>query len=227
MVRAKIALLTRGNPGLSEDEKVALLDQYRSYATLADSYSAIPNCYLLVTTGLSGSGKTFISGTLASRLCLIRLRSDVERKRLYGLAPLASSHDGQHPDIYTEQANQKTYEHLANLSRSLLDAGIPVIVDAACLKQVERELLETAAMGAGAPFALLNCQAPEEQRREWLRRRVNDASEATETLMAEQEKWVEPLSDRERMHTVHVRTDAEAVPDLLVAQILKHFGGGC
>lgn len=227
MVRAKIALFTRENPGLSDSEKAGLLDRYRSYAKLADGYSAIPNSYLLVTTGLSGSGKTFISGALADQLCLIRLRSDVERKRLHGLGPLDNSHTGQHPDIYTAQANQKTYEHLANLSRSLLDAGIPVIVDAACLRQAERELLETAANGAGAPFALLNCQAPETTRREWIRDRSADASEATEDLLAEQEKWVEPLNDWESNHTVHVRTDADDVPELLVMQIRKHFGAGC
>ena len=88
MVRAKIALFTLGNPNLSEAEKTDLMQRYRSYAQLAEDYGAIPNHYLLATTGLSASGKTCVSAAMAEELGLIRLRSDVERKRLHGLGPL-------------------------------------------------------------------------------------------------------------------------------------------
>src|SRR5690554_7285801 len=58
MVRAKIALFTMGNPSLNEQEREELMQRYRSYAQLAEDYGAIPNHYLLATTGLSASGKT-------------------------------------------------------------------------------------------------------------------------------------------------------------------------
>ena len=65
MVRAKIALFTLGNPNLSEAEKTDLMQRYRSYAQLAEDYGAIPNHYLLATTGLSASGKTCVSAAMA------------------------------------------------------------------------------------------------------------------------------------------------------------------
>ncbi|BES69808.1 AAA family ATPase [Marinobacter nanhaiticus D15-8W] len=223
MVRAKIALFTMGNPGLSAEEKKGLLDTYRSYAELADSYGACPNPYLLATTGLSGSGKTVISGELARELGLVRIRSDVERKRLFGLDPLAASKSGVGTDLYSPQANEKTYNHLLQIAGKLLLAGMPVIVDAANLKQAERISFDELANGLGMPFALVYCEAPEELRRQWVRERHGDASEATEELLEQQKTWFEPLTERETSHTVYVHTEADRVAEDLAERIRGHF----
>ncbi|TBW49672.1 hypothetical protein EZI54_19315 [Marinobacter halodurans] len=223
MVRAKIALLTRGNDGLSEAQKAGLLDTFRTYAQLADSYGACPNPYLLATTGLSGSGKTVVSGALARELGLVRLRSDVERKRLHGLDPLARSGSGVGTDIYSAESTRKTYDRLAALAHELLLSGCPVIVDAACLKHAERARFNELAAELGMPFALIDCQAPEALRRKWIRARSNDASEATEALLDEQMSWLEPLAEDEKGHTVHVHTEEDQVAESLADRIRSHF----
>ncbi|WP_111497964.1 bifunctional aminoglycoside phosphotransferase/ATP-binding protein [Marinobacter bohaiensis] len=224
MVRAKIALFTLGNPDLDDAEKARLLDTYRSYAELADSYGACPNPYLLATAGLSGSGKTVISGGLARELDLIRLRSDVERKRLFGLDPLASSRSGIGQDMYSPEANQRTYDRLVELASRLLSAGLPVIVDAASLRVAERQRFAGLAEELGMPFLLVDCIAPEELRRKWVRERAADASEATEALLEEQKKWVEQLTEEERSHTVYVHTEEDRVAEGLADRIRAHFG---
>ncbi|SET78857.1 MULTISPECIES: AAA family ATPase [Marinobacter] len=224
MVRAKIALFTRGNPGLSEAEKEALLQKYRDYANLAEQYTGIPNPYLLATTGLSASGKSTVSHALASELGLIRLRSDVERKRLAGLGPLDSSGSSIGEELYSEENNRKTYHRLADLSRQLLQAGFGVIVDAACLRENERELLDSVAENLALPFALIHCEAPEATRREWIRARKGDASEADETLLEQQRQWEEPLSEVEKTHTVHIHTDEALAAGELAHRIRAHFG---
>nr|WP_282451034.1 bifunctional aminoglycoside phosphotransferase/ATP-binding protein [Marinobacter bryozoorum] len=224
MVRAKIALFTRGNPGLSEPVKEGLLQKYRDYANLAEHYTAIPNPYLLATTGLSASGKSTVSHALASELGLIRLRSDVERKRMAGLGPLDSSGSGVGEDLYTEEANRKTYHHLADLSRQLLRAGFGVIVDAACLRENERELLDSVAENLALPFGLIHCEAPEAVRRQWIRARKGDASEADEALLEQQKQWEEPLSEVEKSHTIHIRTDEALAAGELAHRIRGHFG---
>ncbi|MFW5824795.1 MAG: AAA family ATPase [Marinobacter sp.] len=224
MVRAKIALFTRGNPGLPEAEKEALLQKYRDYANLAEHYTEIPNPYLLATTGLSASGKSTVSHALATELGLIRLRSDVERKRMAGLGPLDSSRSGVGENLYTEAANRKTYHRLADLSRQLLQAGLGVVVDAACLRENERELLASVAENLALPFALIHCEAPEEVRREWIRARRGDASEADESLLEQQKQWEEPLSEPEKTHTVHIRTDERLAAGELAGRIRAHFG---
>lgn len=224
MVRGKIALFTMGNPSLSDAEKDGLMQKYRGYAQLAEDYSAIPNPYLLAMTGLSASGKSVISADMAGELGLVRLRSDVERKRLFGLGPLDDSKSGIGEDIYTEEANQKTYEHLARLADKLLMGGMPVIVDAACLRQAERDLLTEVAENHGLPFALIHCEAPEESRRQWIRERDGDASEATEELLDAQASWFEPLTAQEKTHTVHLYTDQDHLAEAVADRIRQHFG---
>lgn len=226
MVRAKIALFTLGNPGLTEHEREALEQKYQGYVNLAESYTAIPEPFLLATTGLSASGKSTISHTLATELGLIRLRSDVERKRLAGLGPLDSSGSAHGENLYSEDMTTRTYERLASLSRQLLAQGFGVIVDAACLKVAERLQLEAVAEGCGAAFALIHCEAPETTRRAWIRNRQGDASEATEALLASQKDWEEPLSEQEKTHTVHIHTDQPRAAGELAARIRGHFGHG-
>lgn len=224
MVRAKIALFTMGNPELSDSEKEALMQRYRAYAQLAEDYGSIPNHYLLATTGLSASGKTCVSAAMAGELGLIRLRSDVERKRLHGLAPLDSSRSPTGGNLYTEEANEKTYQRLADLAGQVLAAGFPVIVDAASLKQKERALLASVAEAQGLPFTLIHCEAPEALRREWIRKRQDDASEATEELLDAQQSWFEPLTAEEKTHTVHLHTDQEHVAEAVADRIRQHLG---
>jgi uncharacterized protein len=224
MVRGKIALFTMGNPSLSDSEKADLMQRYREYAQLAEDYSRFPNPYLLATTGLSASGKSVISREMAAELGLIRLRSDVERKRLHGLGPLDSSKSGIGEDLYSPEANQRTYERLAELAKTLLLAGMPVIVDAACLKRAERDLLTDVAENLGLPFALIHCEATEETRRRWIRERDGDASEATEELLETQASWFEPLTDQEKTHTVHLYTDQDHLAEAVADRIRQHFG---
>lgn len=224
MVRAKIALFTRANPALSEQEKAGLMQRYRDYAQLAEDYSNIPNRFLLSTVGLSASGKTCISAALAGELGLIRLRSDIERKRLHGLAPLDDSQSGIGADLYSDEANKNTYQRLAKLACDLLAAGLPVIVDAACLKEEERALFASAAESQGVPFALIHCEAPDELRKEWVRNRKGDASEATVELLDAQKDWFEPLTADENSYTAHLRSDQELVAEAVADRIRQHFG---
>ncbi|WP_410803541.1 AAA family ATPase [Marinobacter sp. KMM 10035] len=224
LVRAKIALFTMANPSLTEQEKEGLMQHYRDYAQLAEDYSNIPNPYLLATVGLSASGKTCISAAMSAELGLIRLRSDVERKRLHGLAPLEDSQSSTGENLYSAEANEKTYSRLATLAGGLLAAGQPVIVDAASLKEKERALMAAVAESQGVPFALIHCEAPEALRKEWVRNRKGDASEATVELLDAQKDWFEPLTTEETSYTVHLRSDQEHVAEAVADRIRQHFG---
>ena len=224
IVRAKIALFTMGNPSLGDSEKEELMQRYNVYAQLAEDYSRIPNRYFIATVGLSASGKTSVSAALAGELGLIRLRSDVERKRLHGLAPLDHSQSPAGGNLYSADANTKTYDRLAKLAGGLLAAGFPVIADTACLKEQERALFAAVAESQGVPFALIHCEAPDELRKEWARKRKGDASEATEALLEAQKDWFEPLTAEEKICTVHLRTDQEHVAEAVADRIRRHFG---
>lgn len=191
LVRAKVAAI-RHDPGESA-----------GYLSLAEHLIAPPTPRLVITHGVSGSGKS-----RASAACLmadpaartLRLRSDVERKRLFGLAPDAAS-EGR---IYTPDANRRTYERLADLSEQLLAAGWSVIVDAAFLKRGERDAFRALAARLGVPFAILPCAASLDELRRRLAARRDDPSEATAEVMEKQLEWIEPLGADEGILLVSV-----------------------
>lgn len=164
---------------------------------------------LLITHGLSGSGKSTVAGQLLAAAGAIRVRSDVERKRLHGLDALQQS-AGQGLDIYTPEATRRTFERLKECARTALQAGYPVIVDAAFLRRMERKSFRALAAELGVPFAILNCQATQSQ----LHQRVtdrnkegNDPSEANIAVLERQLASHEPLDSDERASALDIRTD--------------------
>lgn len=177
---------------------------------------------LLITHGLSGCGKSTIALQLLERGDAVRLRSDVERKRLFGLRPLQSS-AARALDVYTAEATQRTFDRLADIARTALHAGWPVIVDAAFLRRSERQRFKALAAELGVPFAILHCHAAETVLRERVATRRaagNDASEADVAVLQRQIDDHEPLGDDERAIALDVATDAAVDVDALAARWL-------
>ena len=176
LVRAKVA-------ALAGDREAAL-----SYLDLTEELMSPPPATLTITYGLSGSGKTTASAALLAAdpsATTLRLRSDLERKRSYGLGEFDSSVDrGRH--IYTAEADARTYELLADRARLLLRAGWSVVVDAAFLAAPQRSVFRELARDCGVEFAILRCEAPVAELRDRIRRRRGDASEADETVLDRQ-----------------------------------------
>ena len=75
----------------------------------------------------------------------LRVRSDVERKRLHGLAAAARSGSELGKGLYAPSASQATYDRLNQLAAAILEAGYPVVVDATFLEQEQRERFRTLA----------------------------------------------------------------------------------
>lgn len=165
---------------------------------------------LLITSGPSGSGKSTVAKQLLEHAGAIRLRSDVERKRLFGLAAGESS-SAAGVDIYTSEATARTFARLADLACVALQAGYPVIVDAAFLRRVERQRFGDLAQRLDVPFTILRLTASEATLSERIRRRGalgEDASEADAAVLQRQlREWSEPLDEVEREHSIEVDTD--------------------
>ena len=175
---------------------------------------------LLITHGLSGSGKSTVAAALLAQAGAVRLRSDVERKRLHGLAPLADS-AAHGADIYTPEASQRTFEHLAGQAGAVLQAGYPVIVDAAFLRQSDRAHMHAVAQALGVPFTVLHCRAGEPQLQARVQSRLaagDDPSEAGLAVLAAQQRTAEPLTAQEQALALTVNTDAPWNPADLARQ---------
>ncbi|MDO8787572.1 MAG: AAA family ATPase [Sulfuritalea sp.] len=202
MVRAKIAALRARQEDVAD--KRADLDSARIYLQLGRQIAAPPAPTLVITCGVSGSGKTtastarLLDPTKAASGSIVRLRSDVERKRLFGLAPQDSSDSAPDGGIYSAEATTRTYARLRSLARTLLAAGWPVIVDAAFLRREERTAFRALAAELGAGFSILATTAPDAELRRRVMARSGDASEATVAVLEKQATWFEPLDDSER-----------------------------
>jgi predicted kinase len=177
---------------------------------------------LLITYGLSGSGKSTVAGQLLEAAGAIRVRSDVERKRLFGLGALQRS-AATCVDIYTQEATRRTFDRLRDCAHEALRAGYPVIVDAAFLRRVERRAFRGLASELGVPFSILHCRASEAA----LRRRVaargeggDDASEADLAVLERQLQSGEPLDESERAAVLEVMTDEPVDAEALAGRWL-------
>lgn len=169
----------------------------RTYAQQAAGWSRPGQAALYITHGLPGSGKTFRSQALLEDRGAIRIRSDVERKRMHGLDAVADSRAAGLA-IYTPEATQRTYERLFTLARIALQAGLPAVLDAAFLRRGERARAQDLAREMGAAFGILDCQAPPDVLRERLAHRRGDASEADAQVLARLVEAAEPLGPDER-----------------------------
>jgi uncharacterized protein len=195
LVRAKVALLRQ------PPER----DDFARYLAAAEACVRPSHGAVIAMHGLSGSGKTTVAGALARALGAIRIRSDVERKRLAGQPALARSHSSTGSGLYAADATGATYARLVALAAEICAAGWPVIVDAACLKRWQRELLERAAGEAGVLFAIVSVRTGEAALRDRIRAREaagRDASEAGLAVLEHQLASQEPLSGSELFSTI-------------------------
>jgi len=154
MVRCKVACI-RG----SQDDPDAL-QEAMTYLDLAESLALGRQPYLVLMHGFSGCGKTWLSQQLLETLGCLRLRSDVERKRLAGLAAEARSHSGLKAGLYSSDATRLTFEHLLATTAMLLAAGFPVIVDATFLRRAARQPFLELARELGIPLRIVSLRAP-------------------------------------------------------------------
>ena len=168
----------------------------RHYLKTALAWTRPGEPQLLITHGLPGSGKTFASQGLLEQLGALRLRSDVERKRLFGLGMLEDSRS-KGLDLYSADATARTYYQLFATARSALQAGYPVILDAAFLRRAERAQAHTLARELGVPFSIVACEAPLALLQARLLARRNDASEADAAALELLRAQLEPLTDDE------------------------------
>ncbi len=205
LVRAKVAAI-RSTQTVGP-ERDAAPAEVRALLNLATTLTQIPPPRLDITHGLSGSGKTTVTRTLMQTPGAIRLRSDVERKRLAGLDALAKSGSGVGENLYAADATRRTYEHLARLAGDVLDAGWPVIVDATFTARWQRNLLRETARVRVIEFRILDFPVPLATLRERIVERShagNDASEADLAVLQHQLDTEEPLAADEQADIVSI-----------------------
>lgn len=212
LVRAKVAALEFA--GASAADREAVLARHRAYLAFVRRTLARERPMLLLMHGLAGSGKSWLARRLAPLLGAVHLRSDVERKRLAGLAERERSGSSLEQGLYAPGASARVYEHLAQVAGHVLAGGYPVIVDASFIRRADRDRFRKLAGELGVELCVVHCQAPKPVVAERLlerRRRGVDASEADLTVFAWQESQREPIAMDEELAVVDVETTVSGV----------------
>jgi predicted kinase len=215
LVRSQVTAIAAGQGAASAAGCGA--DGYRAFAV---ALSRGDDARLAITHGLPGSGKTFTSQGMLEAAGAIRVRSDVERKRLFGLDALQPSRDHLPGGIYDEVTTRRTYARLGDVARIALGAGWPVIVDAAFLRRAERAGFAALAATLAVPYAIVDCRAPRallHRRLEQRRASGSDASEADSAVLEHLLDADEPLDEIECTSAI-VAGAAPSMPATALAQ---------
>lgn len=187
LIRAKVTI-TQMQPAFARSDHPSMIE---SYIEVARDFLDAAAPRVIAIGGLSGTGKTTLSAAIAPDIGAtpgaVHLRSDIERKRLFG----APESEALGTDAYTPEVTARIYAKLNEYAAAALDAGCSVVVDATFREGSERAAIEAMAGGRGAPFTGIWLEAPAELLLARVARRQNDASDATPSVVAAQLKKVQ------------------------------------
>jgi predicted kinase len=207
LVRSMVHLLQAGQAA-NPEARAACERQGLAYLACAGDAAQAGMPAILITHGFSGSGKTSFSRQAAEVLGAVHLRSDIERKRLHGLAPNDRSAGAA---LYDAGATERTYARLAALAGAVTAAGHVALVDAAFLSSAQRDRFSGCAASLGVPFFIFDIQASPATMAARLAARAEagaDASDANVQVLAQQQLMAEPLSAAERQDAIVVDIEA-------------------
>lgn len=210
LVRAKVAAIRfaeRTDKSAAADDRREVLD----YCDMARRQIAPRFPILVIMSGLSGSGKTWVSTRLMGAMPAVRIRSDIERKRMFGLDEAEKSLSGVGQGIYTKKASRRVYERLFGAARTMLVAGHNVILDAAFLSRADRAAASDIARKCECTAVILAVSAPLEIMRQRVRARERSAADASEAglqVLEHQLTIVDPVTDGEAAQIVRLENVA-------------------
>jgi aminoglycoside phosphotransferase family enzyme/predicted kinase len=201
VVRADVAALRCSTQETSSDEAASVRAETDRYLDLAEQLMEWREPVLAVTSGISGSGKTTLSTRLVGTAGAVRIRSDVERKRLAGMtATDRPPNAAATAALYHPSMTLAVYERLALLARLALGAGRTVVVDAACNVRWQREIFAAVARDAGVQLVWLDFAVPTETVLARVAIRMAegiDASDASAAVIRDQIATREPITPEE------------------------------
>ncbi len=229
LVRAKIAAITAEDAAASGDDgaRRTQLADLRRYGEIAVRVAAGPAVVLMC--GLPGTGKSWLGGLIAERLRARTIRSDVERKRLFGIEPTDRTPESQRDAVYSAEATRRTYDRLIEGAEAAIRDRRDVVLDATYGRRAERDRAVAAIERAGGIWVLVHADPPPDVVRQWLAERTGDAAEVSDADLAVHERAradFEPPEEVPAARRVTMREpeDAEGVPAAVLAALERTLG---
>ncbi|HUY84382.1 MAG TPA: AAA family ATPase [Steroidobacteraceae bacterium] len=212
LVRAMVDALAAEKTAADERTRWVFSDRARARIHTAAGFAKPRPPPLIAMHGPSGAGKSWLSERLVPRIGAVRVRSDVERRRLAGDAP--PGHDSRWDAL--------TYARLIDCAAGCLAGGVPTIVDATFGRRADRNRLRALAAAARVPLIFLSCTADRAQLAANIaarRRRGDDPSDADLAVLDVQLAAMEPFGDDERAQVVEIASGGPDAVDRAGAAI--------
>lgn len=197
LVRAKVDAIRLSQAHITRQEQENTHKDFIGYLELTEGYTQTASPMLILTRGVSGTGKTTYTQELLETIGAIRIRSDVERKRLYN----------DKPDLYSKELTQQVYQYLVELAGDLLTAGYRVIVDATFIDIKHIVLFQQLAEQMAIPFHILEFNAKADTLRHRVRQRKNDYSDANIKVLEQQLQHWQSVTDELKAHLIQLDTE--------------------
>ena len=230
LVRALVLSIRERQSGIARPGARSFRQKAERYVELASDLVDTPPPALYLMHGLSGSGKTWFSERLQAHLSALRVRSDLERKRLAGLTKRQRQSGRIEGGLYGADVTDRTYASLARHCETGLRAGFDMLVDASFLHQRHRAAFLELANAVGARPLILECRAPEPLLRTRIRERAlrrDDASDATVSVLEHQLEHHDPLTEQERAVALSLQagSDPAQAASAIVDAVAGRLGG--
>jgi uncharacterized protein len=187
-IRAKVTAARLAQAGAEARADIAR--RARTYFDWALRFLAPPPPVLIAIGGLSGTGKSALAHALAPAVgaapgAAVVIRSDVERKTLFGKAE-----DERLPEeAYAPAVTVRVYATILDKARRVVSAGHSAIVDAVYAEPQERAAVERSAAALGVRFHGLFLVADLDTRVARVGGRRRDASDADTAVARAQEQY--------------------------------------
>jgi len=168
---------------------VALASEAKSYFELALRLITPSRPSIVAIGGMSGTGKSVLARDIAGLLQpapgAIIIRTDVIRKELFGVDPLTPLPK----EAYQADVAERVYRTMFERGRQIATQGFSAILDAAFLREAERDALDRQARNWPATFRPIFLTADLAIRLSRIASRRGDASDATRDVAAQQEHY--------------------------------------
>jgi hypothetical protein len=221
-VRCKVECLRYGAGDLSAPEADLAKVRAQSYFELAWRYAdTFSRQTIWIVCGLSGSGKSTIAEELKKLMNLQCYRSDVIRKKLFGLSPEEQVIVPFGQAIYTPAASDRTYEQLLLEARKEMSRGRSVIVDGTFGRLQHRVLAQKLAEELEANVIFIECRCAQSVLRQRLsaRQEQKSISDARLLHLEAQSQAFEPMD--ELWDSLHLPINTEQPPRQCIHEILS------
>ena len=219
MVRTKVDAIRTSQQGINQEEADEANKELTGYLQLAISYTKQKDPFVIITRGMSASGKSTLTQPLLEKIGAIRIRSDIERKRLFNIKPNQDSHENLKQGIYSKDATAKTYLRLLELSEIIIDSGYPVIVDATFSAVEQRRLFEQLSKRKNIRYIILEFVASHEMLKQRIRNRKHDVSDADINILENQIKNWQPVEHNEKTYAISINTEEPFDIEMLLSRL--------